>query len=189
MRGTRIAALLTGAAAALMMTACGVPPSSVVEAGEPATGMPAGVEVYFLAGGRLVAVPRRAPGTPDLATAVRLLFAGPTGAESSRLTTALPLLPRPPLVKDGGDTVVVRLPARTDPLGTRGQQQLMCTVVHAPDPYWDRRGALAPPAGGRKPVPPVTSPPGGAARALIVRVIGTDWEVDLGSGSCPFLSN
>ena len=86
--GRATAALPAGLTAALtlMLTACGVPPSDVIEAGEPASGMvppvrrhsvPAVVSLYFLDDGDLTAYPRTVGDPADLGSVVAQLFGGP----------------------------------------------------------------------------------------------------------------
>lgn len=122
-RGT--AALPVTAAVLCLASACGVPPSGVVEVGEPATGMAVAHVVYFwadedggedTAAGRAVesgrasagraargrvlrAVARPgAPGSDLVVSTVDQLLEGPTSAESHSLRTALPLGLRGPEV-------------------------------------------------------------------------------------------
>ncbi|MFI6086249.1 GerMN domain-containing protein [Streptomyces sp. NPDC051217] len=123
-----------------------MPPSGVVEVGEPATGMALSNAVYFLDragreagdaqpddGVALRAVARdRVPGLDPVTSAVRQLLAGPTRAESEDLATALPPnTPRPDVTVGtdrDADSVVIRFPAGTPPLGAAALRQLSCTV-------------------------------------------------------------
>ncbi|MFJ6949452.1 hypothetical protein ACISU4_33295 [Streptomyces wuyuanensis] len=66
---------LVGLAGALTLTACGVPPTGVIEAGEPASGMfspaprptaPVVVSLHFLRDGDLTAYPRELEKPADL---------------------------------------------------------------------------------------------------------------------------
>ncbi|MFF9485911.1 hypothetical protein [Streptomyces sp. NPDC014676] len=143
MRGSRTTVLLSGftAVAALALTACGVPPSGVIEAGAPASGVlssgapastPATVSLFFLRDGDLTPYPRRIDDAGDLGAVVRLLFEGPAGNETATATTELPRLtdaPQVVTVYDG--TLSVRLPGETEPLSRRAMLQLTCTVNHA----------------------------------------------------------
>lgn len=177
MTAARVPALLAGVVAgAFLLAACGVPTSGVVPAGEPATGLPAQVQVYFLIGDRLVAVPRRAPGGSDVATAVRLLFAGPTDAEAQQLGTELPLLNEPPTIAVAGDELHVTLPQGAGHTGLLGQQQLACTVARTS--FGDR--VVEKPA-----VPPFSTAAPHVERTFRIRLDGPGWEVDLGPRACP----
>ncbi|MGW5686465.1 hypothetical protein [Nonomuraea sp. NPDC003754] len=71
-------------------TACGVGPTGVVGAGEPARGFTQGTRLYFVQDDRLVSV-GRPEGPLDAAEAVELLAGGPTSKERERsLDTRLP---------------------------------------------------------------------------------------------------
>ncbi|MGW4470044.1 hypothetical protein ACWENQ_10265 [Nonomuraea sp. NPDC004354] len=71
-------------------TACGVGPTGVVGAGEPARGFAQGTRLYFVQDDRLVSV-GRPEGPLDAAEAVELLAGGPTSKERERsLDTRLP---------------------------------------------------------------------------------------------------
>lgn len=130
MKCTRASALLTGLAAVLALSACGVPTSGVIQAGDPATGIAPGLTVYFLADGVPFPVPRRTAANADVATAIRLVFAGLTEPEaaSGKLTTALPPLKIAPEVKayEGGIQIV--LPYEPIALSRPAMEQLACTV-------------------------------------------------------------
>ncbi|MFE6286253.1 hypothetical protein [Streptomyces sp. NPDC057877] len=107
----RAAALSAVAALCALTVSCGIPTTGVVEAGGPAGGVVPTVRVYFVAGGTLVAVPRRT-GTPvEVKAALDVLFLGPTEPEyGKRITSDLPLLAgsavRPPTPADPAATVV-----------------------------------------------------------------------------------
>ncbi|MER7128533.1 hypothetical protein [Streptosporangium saharense] len=83
-------ALAACAALLAFCTACGVGPSEVIRAGEPARGFVQGTPLYFVRHGRLVSVSR--PEGPLAASeAVELLVAGPTAKERDRsFDTRLP---------------------------------------------------------------------------------------------------
>ncbi len=134
--------LLSGftAVAALALTACGVPPSGVIEAGAPASGLisadpappstPATVSLFFLRDGDLTPYPRRTDDAGDLEAVVRLLFEGPAGNETATATTELPRLTDAPRAVTVDGTLFVRLPGETEPLSRRALLQLTCTVNH-----------------------------------------------------------
>jgi hypothetical protein len=143
-KGVRGAWLLFGVAGAAVLTACGVPPSDVIEAGGPASGIvspapaptstPATVSLFFLHDGRLKPYPRRA-GDSAIGAVVRLLFEGPTGSEAATATTRLPRLKEPPrvtVVDDG--SLSVRLPDGTPSQSRPAVLQLTCTVSYAARP-------------------------------------------------------
>ncbi|MFC7985247.1 hypothetical protein [Streptomyces sp. NPDC057336] len=140
--------LLCGAL--LPLSACGIPATGVVEAGEPATGVrgPAGtptptqapseavpaaaVPLYFVADGDLVAVTRTVIGATDLGSAVLMLFKGPDAEERGRgLTSELPPAAEAPTVRADGAAVVVQLPKGTGGLSETAVDQLACTVAVA----------------------------------------------------------
>lgn len=190
MKRSRVAAPLVGLAAALTLTACGVPPSGVIEAGEPASGMfspdpkpsaPVVVSLYFLRDGELTAYPREVGEPADLGAVVGVLFGGPTASEAETATTALPRLKRAPDVTAGGDAVSVQLPDGVAPLGQPAMLQLACTVAHM------RTSFTAIPAepdpGGAS-----TAPPDGAQRPpahTSVHVLGDGWTMTQSADACP----
>jgi hypothetical protein len=199
----RRSALLTatGLAAVCALSACGVPPSDVIQAGEPATGMPPGITVYFLSGdGSLVGFPRAS--APDLATAVELVFKGPTPGEAVKVSTRLPRLPAPPKVLEADGVVLVRLPEGVAPLSPPGMEQLVCTAgaAYSADLTTAQRAVpTAPPGGaaGAAPLRPAapprsTLPPGsltpaypdGKPRPLTIRVVGTGWSMEDPADPC-----
>ncbi|MEV8287474.1 GerMN domain-containing protein [Streptomyces niveus] len=144
----RRAGALTVTAAALLClsSGCGVPPSGVIEVGEPATGMTLSKAVYFLnAESSLHAVARpEIPDTNPVAAAVRELLAGPTPTESEYLTTALPPdLPQPEITVAAA-TILIRFPEGTPRLTPAALHQLTCTTTLATHPT---RPRPAPPSG------------------------------------------
>ncbi|WP_399881588.1 hypothetical protein ACGH7X_03825 [Streptomyces sp. BBFR51] len=149
-RRTRRALPLLLVGALLPLSACGIPETGVVEAGEPATGVlepgvtatpseaePAAVPVitvplYFVEDGDLVAVPRTVPGTTDLGSTVLMLFDGPDARERGEgLTTELPPAAAAPTIRTDGTVVNVRLPRGEDSLSDTAVDQLACTVAVA----------------------------------------------------------
>ncbi|MFD9520487.1 hypothetical protein [Streptomyces sp. NPDC059979] len=174
-------ARLVGLAAALTLpltlTACGVPPSDVIQAGEPASGMlapgptpsaPAAVSLYFLDDGDLTAYPRKIGDPADLGAVVGWLFGGPTTSEAATATTELPRLKGTPEVTAGsGNTVSIRLPDDVGPLSRPAMLQLACTIAHT-------SGALAGPSAAQR-SPAHTS----------VHVLGDGWTMSQSADSCP----
>ncbi|MBB4920285.1 hypothetical protein [Streptosporangium saharense] len=123
-------ALAVCAALLALCTACGVGPSDVIRAGEPARGFLQGTPLYFVRHGRLVAVSR--PEGPLAASeAVELLVAGPTTKERERSFDTR--LPKDLAVQATGDGFAL---ARSTPLPasrlTRlATGQLVCTIAAA----------------------------------------------------------
>ncbi|MFD7921754.1 hypothetical protein ACFV3R_21315 [Streptomyces sp. NPDC059740] len=187
MRGARVAALLSGLTAAVTLAACGIPPSDVIEAGEPANGMfsptahpsaPTTVTLYFLHDGELTAYPRRS-GTPgDLGSVLRLLFEGPTANEAATATTQLPRLAGTPRVATEGDgTLSVQLPGEAAPLSRQAVLQLACTVTQA-----------AQPSGTAVPHTNTEAGAGAAHRTAghsALRVLGDGWTMTPSDYACP----
>lgn len=184
----RVPAALTGLAAALTLTACGVPSTGVIEAGEPATGVssphprvaaPGAVAVYFLRDGELAPYVRKAldPGNAELL--VRLLFAGPTADEAQAATTQLPRLSGAPEVTIDG-TVTVRLPKGVPALTHLAMLQLACTVAQLPQ----AAPQLAAPSGTGTVAAPGQGTPRLSAGAT-VRVLGDGWTITQSPSSCP----
>ncbi|MFD4588658.1 hypothetical protein [Streptomyces sp. NPDC058434] len=191
MRGARARTPLVALAAALTLSACGVPPSDVIEAGEPASGVlvpgptpsvPVVVSLYFLDDGELTAYPRRIDDPADLGTVVGRLFDGPTAIEAETATTELPRLTDAPKVTAGsGNGVTVGLPDDAAPLSRPAMLQLACTVAHASGAFTalpadaQRDGAFtAPPVGAQRP-PAHTN----------VRVYGGGWTMAQSADACP----
>jgi hypothetical protein len=176
------------AASVVALAACGVPPSSVIQAGEPAVGMPPAVSVYFLAGDSLLAVPRPGPSSAGLTTALRLLFEGPPAATGiTRLTTELPPLPGPPTYTVKGTTVVVHLPADVDRLTRLATEQLVCTVAaNWPGPPGRPKG-LDPvgPSGAASGAAAATAVPLPTSASPDVIVLGGSWDLSGSTGNCP----
>ncbi|MFJ8828224.1 hypothetical protein ACIREE_41720 [Streptomyces sp. NPDC102467] len=181
------ALLLLGLTAALTLTACGVPPSGVIEAGEPASGMfssssrpsaPATVSLFFLRDGDLTAYPRRTGDAADLQDVVGLLFEGPTATEAATATTQLPRLTDAPRLTTGDDGVLsIRLPGEAAPLSRQALRQLACTVDHTASPLV----AAAPGAD-----PEAVAGTGHPSLTLSsLRVLGDGWTMTQSDPECP----
>ncbi|MER6181293.1 hypothetical protein [Streptomyces sp. NPDC001652] len=85
----RAAALLV-AASVLLLSACDIPTTGVVEAGGPASGIPPTVAIYLIRDGALVAVDRTVSDAGEPVAAVESLLKGPTPQEQrEQLTTEL----------------------------------------------------------------------------------------------------
>jgi len=186
-KGARAAGPLFGITAAAVLTACGVPPSDVIEAGAPASGIvspgpaptstPGTVSLFFLHDGSLKPYPRRTGDAADIRTVVRLLFEGPTGNEAATATTRLPRLKEAPRVTIADDGISVRLPDGTPSLSRQAMLQLTCTVAYAAPP---------PPAAARRPTAGTDA--GRAAddaTAGSLHVLGDGWTMTQSGHACP----
>jgi hypothetical protein len=130
MKGTALrcaATLIVGLSAG-----CGVQPTGVVDAGEPAKGIVPGTTVYFVFRGQLAPV-RRPELRPDNPKAtLQSLFDGPTAEEESK--GAATELPRDFQIDrvDGSDgaSIVVQVPSRRLLAGLSdvGYKQISCTA-------------------------------------------------------------
>ncbi|MFC7941130.1 hypothetical protein ACFU2J_33550 [Streptomyces sp. NPDC057387] len=137
-------------AALLPLSACGIPETGVVEAGEPATGVlqpgvtaapsesaPEAVPLvkvplYFVEDGALTAVSRTVASSTDLGSTVLMLFKGPDAEERQRgLTTELPPAAVAPTIRTDGTVVNVQLPRTAASLSDTAVDQLACTVAVA----------------------------------------------------------
>jgi hypothetical protein len=178
----RGAAWLAGLGAALALSACGVPPSGVIQAGDGATGLvPAfSVNLYFVTGSSLAPFPRSTSRAPGIPTAVDLLFDGPAPADGTQAGTRLPQPATEPEVQVDGSGVIVHLPGIAAPLDQLALRQLVCTVsgvaagtrIDPAGPAVPTRtaGPATPPLG----TPPATAVPGGGN--MTVLVTGTGWK-------------
>ncbi|WP_328675086.1 hypothetical protein [Streptomyces sp. NBC_00343] len=119
-------------AMALLLSGCGIPPTGIVQSGDPASGLRSGVLLYFIADdGHLVPVSREIAEPVDVRQAIGLLFAGPDDRDRMLgLTTALTRTP-PPAINTQDALVTLRLPAGTDPLPPLAARQLICTTAEA----------------------------------------------------------
>ncbi|MFI8291877.1 hypothetical protein ACIGBL_22335 [Streptomyces sp. NPDC085614] len=122
------------AAVALLMTAiagCGVRPTGVVDAGEPASGLRTGLRIYFATDSGLRGVPRLVE-LKELNSAVKLLTAGPNASEQS---SGLVNLVEPPGTYDAvgdGDRVTLTMPGALLTAHNRLLTgQLVCSLAHA----------------------------------------------------------
>ncbi|MCR8579793.1 hypothetical protein [Streptomyces sp. Isolate_219] len=179
--------VLTGALAGALsggLTGCGIAPTDVIDAGEPATGVKspgqpdADVQLFFYgpSGLRSATRPAKTPADPE--EALRQLMKGPNHAERMRgLTSVLPKFLAPPTADTGEGTVVITLPV-AERLDSASLNQLVCTAANARVPgdkapeqvtvtlvsKTDRVGPMVCGGDNAFPVveasPPATSPPG-----------------------------
>ncbi|MER5917416.1 hypothetical protein ABT124_45640 [Streptomyces sp. NPDC001982] len=190
MKGSRLPALLVGLTAALTLAACGVPPSDVIQAGEPASGMrspspkpsvPTVIPLYFLHNGDLTPYPRKIGDLEDFRAVVRLLFGGPTTSEAVTATTELPRLTDTPDVLIGSDhTFSIQLPKDVPPLSHLAMRQLACTVTHVALPL-----AAQPADADRDGAPAAPSVDAQRSPHTSVQVLGDGWTMTQSDGSCP----
>ncbi|MFE0548947.1 hypothetical protein ACFW3A_05790 [Streptomyces pilosus] len=192
MRRSRTAALLSGltAVAAVALTACGVPPSGVIETGAPASGMvspsatppptPATVPLFFLRDRELIPYPRRIGDAGDFEAVIRLLFEGPAANEAATATTELPRLTDAPRVAIDSGILFVKLPGETAPLSRRAMLQLTCTVNHAAVP--------APTTAPRADTEADGDTARRSAAPSSLHVFGDGWAMTQSDHACPVVS-
>ncbi|KWT62234.1 hypothetical protein ADL21_08905 [Streptomyces albus subsp. albus] len=130
-----------GGLSASTLTGCGIAPTGVIDAGEPAYGVKApgkpvpDVQLYFLGPAGLRAASRPAKAAVGPEEAVRLLMEGPNEAERQRgLTNVLPVLPGRITADVRDDEVTLRLPMNAKRLDTPSVSQLVCTAANASVP-------------------------------------------------------
>ncbi|UQA91857.1 hypothetical protein [Streptomyces halobius] len=144
-RRTGLAGLLTGVLGAVLTVAlagCGIAPTDVIDAGEPAAGVKApgespaaDVQLFFYgpSGLRSATRPAKAPVDPE--DAIQLLLEGPNHAERMRgLSSVLPKFPGRLTTATGQGTVVITLPMNAKFLDSASLNQLVCTAANAKVP-------------------------------------------------------
>ncbi|MGA5560432.1 hypothetical protein ACPCUV_04505 [Streptomyces platensis] len=132
---------LTGALAAALsgaLAGCGIAPTDVIDAGEPASGMKspgqpeADVQLFFYGPSGLRSATRPAKTPVDPETALRLLMKGPNHAERMRgLTSVLPKSLVSPTAETHDGGVVITVPVGGDRLDSASMNQLVCTAANA----------------------------------------------------------
>ncbi|MEV5545838.1 hypothetical protein AB0L35_06800 [Streptomyces sp. NPDC052309] len=149
-RGVRRGLPLLLAALLLPLSACGIPATGVVGAGEPATGVrdpgstavpdraPSAavpvnsVRLYFVGDGALVAAARPVQVSAEPTSAVLMVFKGPNRREREEgLTTELPRITVAPTIRIDGATVTIELPPELRGLSDTAIDQLACTAAAA----------------------------------------------------------
>ncbi|WP_052488865.1 hypothetical protein [Streptomyces sp. 150FB] len=120
-------------AAGLLLSACGIPTTGVVESGAPATGIQSPTLIYFVRDGVLIPVPRKTGREADAVTAMHMLLQGPNGDEQQAgVKTEIPPLTGQPKIWNRGKTgLSIQLPPVTGPLSIAALNQLICTTAHA----------------------------------------------------------
>jgi hypothetical protein len=128
------------AAAALSLAGCGIQPTGVVDAGEPARGPIAATprpsagpstRVYFVLDGELVATPYADVPPGDAELALKVLLGGPPAHERG-LVTELPRgLTQLTLLRRGAGTVTVATDVDPRELSDLAAAQITCTFFSA----------------------------------------------------------
>lgn len=132
-----LAGVLTGALAG-GLTGCGIAPTDVIDAGEPATGVKspgqpaADVQLFFYGPSGLRSATRRAKVPVDPEMAIDMLMKGPNHAERMRgLSSVLPKFPGPLTATTHVGSVVITLPMDVKRLDSASLNQLVCTAANA----------------------------------------------------------
>ncbi|WP_328584376.1 hypothetical protein [Streptomyces sp. NBC_00370] len=189
MRTTRLLALSLGVATTLLASGCRIPPSGVIQAGEPANGLRAFVTLYWVDRGSaehggLHPVSRPADEVTGVAAAVSTLVAGPTESEwQSGLATQLPTPMPAPRVTVTGSAVTIRLQPGFPRLTGTAIGQLACTATAA----WQSSGQADDGADVRVTVtsPPDTDPGAGTEAGPAARAKSSGWQVRRDGADCP----
>jgi len=123
-----------GALIAGLLAGCGIQPTGVVDAGQPAGGVLVGGSVYLVGtAGQVEAVPRTGLGGGDVQAAVESLLAGPDDVErAAGFRTALPA--GITLLSLRRTDTAAALTLSVDPIGFSelALTQLSCTVAAIP---------------------------------------------------------
>ncbi|MGG7570500.1 hypothetical protein [Streptomyces sirii] len=139
--GGALTGAVTGALAvalAVALAGCGIAPTDVIDAGEPAGGVKspgqqvADVQLFFYgpSGLRSATRPAKAPVDPE--QAIELLMEGPNHAERMRgLSSVLPKFPSRLTASSGEGKVVITLPVNAKLLDSASLNQLVCTAANA----------------------------------------------------------
>ncbi|MFD0153916.1 GerMN domain-containing protein [Streptomyces sp. NPDC055721] len=128
-RGIAVTALAT---AGLALAGCGVQPTGVIGAGEPASGLTRGMRLYYASDSGLRGVPLLDRELKDLNSVMKLLAQGPGPAEQRDGLTSLVQELGGYSVSGTGARVTIRM-ERAYPLSGRdqGTGQLVCTLARA----------------------------------------------------------
>ncbi|MFI2617619.1 hypothetical protein [Streptomyces sp. NPDC018584] len=130
----RVVGAVLSVLSVLVLAGCGVRPTGVVAAGEPASGLTKGLRLYFVSeSGRLEGAPRPGQEIREPAHVIKLLMSPSESEKRSGLTT---------LVSGGtwevtgaGDRLTVRVPDRVlDPASVQDRNlagQLVCSLARA----------------------------------------------------------
>ncbi|MFE1404109.1 hypothetical protein [Streptomyces sp. NPDC058770] len=123
----------TGLAVALgiVLTGCGVQPTGVVGAGEPASGLTHGARLYFATAGGLRAVPVGDREIKNLAAVVKLLLVGPPPNGRADGLTSFVELPGFTATGKGTHVTLHLFGAYAGTGRDQGTGQLVCTLARA----------------------------------------------------------
>lgn len=120
------------AALGIALMGCGVQPTGVIGAGEPASGLTRGMRLYYASDGGLRGVPLLDREVKDLNAVVKLLAGGPPPAEQRDGLTSLVQELGGYSVTGTGNRVTVRLDGPYTATGRdQGTGQLVCTLARA----------------------------------------------------------
>ncbi|MFF8369449.1 hypothetical protein ACF05W_11465 [Streptomyces lydicus] len=137
-RTRRVMGGVVSGALAGALAGCGIAPTDVIDAGEPASGVKspgqpaADVQLFFYgpSGLRSATRPAKAPVEPE--QAIQLLLEGPNHAERMRgLSSVLPQFPGRLTAATGQGSVVITLPVNAKLLDSASLNQLVCTAANA----------------------------------------------------------
>ncbi|MFI1200536.1 hypothetical protein K2224_39755 (plasmid) [Streptomyces sp. BHT-5-2] len=136
--GRRAALGALAGALTATLAGCGIEPTDVIDAGEPATGVrapgkpPADVQLFFYGPDGLHPATRPAKEPLDPQAAIDLLVQGPNHAERMRgLSSVVPKFPAPLTATTGPGQVVITLPVNAKLLDPASLNQLVCTAANA----------------------------------------------------------
>ncbi|MFJ9616804.1 hypothetical protein [Streptomyces noursei] len=120
------------------LAGCGIEPTDVIDAGEPATGVrapgkpPADVQLFFYGPDGLHPAIRPAKEPLDPQGAINLLVQGPNHAERMRgLSSVVPKFPGPLTATSGPGQVAITLPVNAKLVDPASLNQLVCTAANA----------------------------------------------------------
>ncbi|MEK2474969.1 MULTISPECIES: hypothetical protein [Streptomyces] len=120
------------------LAGCGIEPTDVIDAGEPATGVrapgkpPADVQLFFYGPDGLHPATRPAKEPLDPQDAINLLVQGPNHAERMRgLSSVVPKFPAPLTATSGPGRVAITLPVNAKLVDPASLNQLVCTAANA----------------------------------------------------------
>ncbi|WP_326617202.1 hypothetical protein OG863_07670 [Streptomyces decoyicus] len=135
-----LACVLTGTLAGVL-AGCGIAPTDVIDAGEPATGVKspgqpeAEVQLFFYGPSGLRSATRRAKTPADPEQALEILLKGPNHAERMRgLSSVLSKFPGPLTAATRTGSVEITLPINAKGLDSASLNQLVCTAANAQVP-------------------------------------------------------
>ncbi|MFI8437279.1 hypothetical protein ACIGJO_26765 [Streptomyces sp. NPDC079020] len=116
----------------LALMGCGVQPTGVIDAGEPASGPTRGARLYFASDGGLRGVPLLDREIKNLGTVMKLLSAGPSPSEQRDGLTSLVQELGGYTVRGSGTRVTVHLDGPYAATGhDQGTGQVVCTLARA----------------------------------------------------------